>query len=272
MTAATARREALTSELAALTLRRDASALRVVRDAPAALSTLREELAARISRTHALLGALARSVLVVDDHADLAELTAEALCLALRVPVYVAHSAAEALAVWRRHRCGAVVADLYLPDGSGDEVVRAIGDVGVRSVIVSGVADLATLNAAARRCGAVAMRKPADGLVEVVRGKLDAVCPPLWCRATRDAIVDVSPDLARLIGRPAHALRGVPWRALVHPDDVARSEAERARRIGQGVEGFVQRMRRADGSYVALAWDVAPMVDGVLCAVARVVG
>lgn len=51
------------------------------------------------------------------------------------------------------------------------------------------------------------------------------------------------------------------------------SDARRATRdgMGTGVVGVVVRWRCADGSYVALAWDVAPLTDGVMYAVARVV-
>ena len=270
MSLATMRREALSNELARTVLAREASVLRVVRDAPAALTTLREELAARVSRNHRRIGAVSREVLLVEDNDSMRASLSVLLADSLRVPVRSASTAADGRRLWDRHRCGMVVVDLHLPDQLGDDFILSL-DRGVRAVLMSGVTDVVTLETAAARCHAIALQKPPDGIVDIVQKELDAVCPPFWCRASADTIIDISCDLARLIGRSPETLRGTSWRSMIHPDDLAASEAERARRMGLGVEGFVQRMRRADGGYVTLRWNVTPMVDGVVYAVARVV-
>jgi CheY-like chemotaxis protein len=113
----------------------------------------------------------ARAVLVVDDDRHLCALMA----LALRgegLDVHEAHTAADALAAWSRHRPLVVVADLMLPDELGDALIARLPR-GVRAVLTSGVAEAHTLDAAAARCGAMSMRKPAHDLVGTVRELLD---------------------------------------------------------------------------------------------------
>lgn len=116
-----------------------------------------------------------RSVLVVDDHEGVRQLLAHALRAALPgVPVHEARSGAEARGLHARHRPAAVVCDLILPDELGSDVLAGIGRAG--DVLTSGVADADALDAAARRCGAVPMRKPlvpADVIAEA-RRMLDA--------------------------------------------------------------------------------------------------
>jgi CheY-like chemotaxis protein len=114
---------------------------------------------------------LTRAVLLVDNDRHLSALMA----LALRADghaVHEAHSAADALAAWSRHRPRVVVADLMLPDELGDAFLARLPR-GVRAVLTSGVAEAHTLDAAAARCGAISIRKPAHDLVATVRGLLD---------------------------------------------------------------------------------------------------
>lgn len=101
-----------------------------------------------------------RSVLVVDDHDGTRHLLAAMLREALGCTVHEARSGAEARGLHARHRPAAVVCDLMLPDELGSDVLAAIGRPG--DVLTSGVADADALDAAAHRCGAVAMRKPID--------------------------------------------------------------------------------------------------------------
>lgn len=221
-------------------------------------------------------GGFTRSVIVLDDDRRQCEIMARTLEIALGVPVYQAEDSDDAIDLFREHRSCVIVADLFLAGGeSGETAIRAVrrhGHHAIRAVLVSGVADLVTLQGAAGECNATPLpRMELNRLPAIVLEMLDAVRPPLWCRASMDALVEVSPDLAEMLGETPEALAGTSWRARVHPEDLARSEAERARRMGQGVEGFQQRMRRADGSYVRLSWDVTPMTDGVVYAVARVV-
>lgn len=235
----------------------------VVRDAK---EDLRRRLDAERTR------GLTRSVLVVDDHSESLDVMVASLEIALGVPVYGARDCDEAMLLWSAHKPCAVVADLCLGNERGDTFINQLPH-GVRAVLLSGVADLLTLYTAAARCQATPLsRADVGSLPAIVRGMIDAVHPPLWCRADGNRFLDVSDDLAALLGRTRREMVGVGWRDIVHPDDIAPSEAEQCRRAGMGVEGFRQRMRRADGSYVTLAWDVTPMTDGVLYAVARVVG
>lgn len=114
---------------------------------------------------------LSRGVLVVDDDHHLCALMALALRGA-NLSVHEAHTAADALAVWSRHRPLVVVADLMLPDELGDALIARLPR-GVRAVLTSGIAEEHTLDAAARRCGAMSLRKPAHDLVATVRELLD---------------------------------------------------------------------------------------------------
>lgn len=100
------------------------------------------------------------SVLVVDDHDGTRHLLAAMLRDALGCTVHEARSGAEARGLHARHRPAAVVCDLMLPDELGSDVLAAIGRPG--DVLMSGVAEADTLDAAAHRVGAVAMRKPID--------------------------------------------------------------------------------------------------------------
>lgn len=275
MSAATIRCHALGQEYAALRLANRAG----VRTLPAAVAATRRvvddakaELRRRIEIQRT--GGLTRSVIVIDDDPDLRAMMSHGIELALHVPVYQAADGEEAISLFAEHRSCVLVADLFLADGeTGDSAIRRVrrhGNHAVRAVLVSGVVDLVTLQTAAGQCNATPLaRVDLARLPAVVAEMLDAVHPPLWCRAGTDVLLDVSPALADLLGEAPEAIAGTSWRARIHPDDLARSEAERARRMGEGVEGFVQRMRCADGSYVALSWDVSPSTDGVVYAVAR---
>ena len=171
-----------------------------------------------------------------------------------------------------RYKSAVVVADLMLRNGeTGDKFILGLGRK-PRAVLVSGAADSLTHQRAAATCNAIPLSRDDIGrLPEIVRGLLDTLHPPLWCRAARDQILSVSSDLAELIGYDAADIAGIGWRTIVHPDDMARAEAATRDGMGNGVTGVVVRWRCADGSYVALAWDVAPLTDGVMYAVARVV-
>lgn len=214
---------------------------------------------------------LSESVIVLDDDAAQRALMTWTLSNHLGVPVYGASSVAEARSLWYEHLSAVVVADLFLGTGEmGDQFIRSL-DHGVRSILVSGVADKLTLETAAARCNAIPMRKPVDGIVEIVRGLLHVVHPPLWCRASADHILSVSTALAHLLGYTPQEMVDLGWRHFVHPDDLRAGDAGRALRQEHGTDDYVQRMRKKDGGYVAISWDVAPMTDGVLYAVGHVV-
>jgi len=67
--------------------------------------------------------------------------------------------------------------------------------------------------------------------------------------------IRVSPSWERLLGHTAEEIAGVHFREFVHPDDLDRTMAEAAR-LGTGADsvGFVNRLRRRDGSYCWLQW------------------
>lgn len=215
---------------------------------------------------------LTRSVLVLDDDPAQRRIMQTALAEILGVPVYAASEIDEAQFLFDRYKPAVVVVDLILRGrDTGDKFIVNLGRK-PRAVLVSGASDSLTHQRAAATCNAIPLSRDDIGrLPEIVRGLLDTLHPPLWCRASKDDILSVSSDLADLIGYDVADLSGIGWRTIVHPDDSVRAEAATRDGMGTGVVGVVVRWRCADGSYVALAWDVAPLTDGVMYAVARVV-
>ena len=215
---------------------------------------------------------LTRSVLVLDDDPAQRRIMQTALAEILGVPVYAASEIDEAQFLFDRYKPAVVVVDLILRGrDTGDKFIVNLGRK-PRAVLVSGASDSLTHQRAAATCNAIPLSRDDIGrLPEIVRGLLDTLHPPLWCRASKDDILSVSSDLAGLIGYDVADLSGIGWRTIVHPDDSVRAEAATRDGMGTGVVGVVVRWRCADGSYVALAWDVAPLTDGVMYAVARVV-
>lgn len=264
-------------------LRRQASAVSsgTIPALRAVVRSAAEELRARLERERT--NDLSESVIVLDDDARQRNLIAATLRLALGIPVYTAATVGEARSLWYDHLSAVVVVDLCLdhdvkgPVEMGDQFIRSI-DHGVRAVLYSGGTDTVSLHTAAGKCNATPLRRMSDDprndfgkrLVSTVRDLLAVVHPPLWCRASPDAILSVSADLARLFGYTPQEMVDVGWRNLIHPDDVS-DDASRTRRYTDGVEGHVQRMRKKDGTYLAIAWDVAPITDGVIYAVGHVV-
>lgn len=214
---------------------------------------------------------LTRSVLVLDDDPAQRRIMQTALTTLLGVPVYAAGEIDEAQLVFDRYRPAVVVADLILRGrDTGDKFILNLGRK-PRAVLVSGASDSLTHQRAAATCNAIPLSRDDLGrLPEIVRGLLDTLHPPLWCRATGDRLLSVSDDLAERLGYDPSDLAGLDWRSMVHPDDLAASVAASREGTSRGVVGVVVRWRCADGSYVALAWDVAPLTDGVMYAVARV--
>ena len=129
--------------------------------------------AAWVTGSHKAPKGLARCVLIVEDHPS-GEVLAALLRTALDVPVYVATTAMQGRGMAQRYRPAAIFCDLALPDEHGDEMLAAIGRPGV--VLMSGAAHPADLDAAAKRCHAVALAKPLDGadVVREARRMLDA--------------------------------------------------------------------------------------------------
>lgn len=221
----------------------------------------------------ARLRGLKRAVLVVEDDSTMREILSHALSDALGAPVYAASTIDEAVALWNDHKPSVVVVDLFLGGQShGDKFISALPH-SVRAVLFSGIADKLTLESVAATCNAIPCRKGGEGekndVVGIVRGIIDLVHPPCWCRANTDTFLDVSTAFAALLGYTPGDMIGQRWSAFVHPDDLAAEMAEREQRRGKGVEGFCQRMLARDGSIVPIAWDVTPLTDGVLYATGR---
>lgn len=269
----TMRLQRLTADYAAdrLANRRAIATLPAVVTAVRAVVTDQQEALRRRLEAERTRG-LTRSVLVLDDDPAQRRIMQSALSTMLSVPVYAAGEAGEAQLLFERYKPAVVVVDLILRDrDTGDKFILGLGRK-PRAVLVSGASDSLTHHRAAATCNAIPLgRADLDKLPEIVRGLLDTLHPPLWCRAAADTILSVSGDLADLLGYDAGDLSGIGWRTIVHPDDMARAEAATRDGMGNGVVGVVVRWRCADGSYVALAWDVAPLTDGVMYAVARVV-
>ncbi|MGF1659721.1 MAG: PAS domain S-box protein [Rubrimonas sp.] len=75
---------------------------------------------------------------------------------------------------------------------------------------------------------------------------------------------------ADALGWPLEELTGARYLDFIHPDDVERTLAEMERlRGGGGVADFVNRYRRADGSYRWIEWRSAPSAADLVYFVAR---
>ena len=80
--------------------------------------------------------------------------------------------------------------------------------------------------------------------------------------------VEVNSAWSEVLGYPVEDFIGVPYRAFVHPDDLAgTSHADEASRH-TGVDRFVNRYRHRDGHYLNLQWRAIGR-DGNIYAIAR---
>ena len=91
------------------------------------------------------------------------------------------------------------------------------------------------------------------------------------CIANTDGrFLRVNAALAKTLGYAEQELNNRPFLELVHPDDVAATEAEIAKLAeGHPTIEFQNRFLRADGTWCWLSWTTAPAVDGMLYAIAR---
>ncbi len=82
------------------------------------------------------------------------------------------------------------------------------------------------------------------------------VSADLMCIRDMDGrFVKVNKAWEAVLGYPVEALQGAPLLSLLHPDDVAATRVNMNRAESDGdVNGFVNRYRRADGSYRRLEW------------------
>lgn len=85
------------------------------------------------------MGTMGYRILVVDDHDD----TTRVLSRLLRMKGYevlTAGTAAEAIDLCRTIRFDLMIADIDLPDGNGNDVMRELRPLGIRGVAFSGLA------------------------------------------------------------------------------------------------------------------------------------
>lgn len=76
-----------------------------------------------------------------------------------------------------------------------------------------------------------------------------------------------NPVLIRELGYSQRELASVNFLALVHPDDLERTETKAAQmlRTGEVAVGFTNRYRRKDGTYSLLRWRAMPVGDWWVC-------
>jgi PAS domain S-box-containing protein len=81
--------------------------------------------------------------------------------------------------------------------------------------------------------------------------------------------VSVNPAWAVVLGWSADEMRTMPFRGLVHPDDLASTEVELARLLnGERTTGFENRYRTKAGAYRWLSWTAVPD-NGLIYTAAR---
>jgi PAS domain S-box-containing protein len=99
------------------------------------------------------------------------------------------------------------------------------------------------------------------------------ISPDLLCIAGTDGYFKrLNPAWEHTLGHTAEELMSRPYREFVHPDDVARIDAEATEQLEQGkvTVAFENRYYCRDGSYRWLTWNATPTLDdGLVYAVAR---
>ncbi len=73
--------------------------------------------------------------------------------------------------------------------------------------------------------------------------------------------ISVSPAWERITGHALNTALTIPIAALLHPEDVEKSDAFRAGLRDGEPNSLINRFRRADGSYCWLAWRAVPLPD-----------
>lgn len=114
----------------------------------------------------------------------------------------------------------------------------------------------------------VADERLANALAQV-SGFFDISLDLLCIADAEGRFVRVSTAFEAVLGYPASQLEGHPFMDLVHPDDVAATQAIMAQLNGGAeVIDFVNRYRTADGDYRAIEWRASPK-NGLIYAAAR---
>jgi PAS domain S-box-containing protein len=82
---------------------------------------------------------------------------------------------------------------------------------------------------------------------------------------------EMNPAFKKVLGYSEEELRRTQFIDFVHPDDILKTkEVIENLALGQGLENFMNRYRRKDGTYVWFMWNATPY-DGFIYATARVV-
>ena len=98
--------------------------------------------------------------------------------------------------------------------------------------------------------------------------------PDMVCIFDNDStrFLKVNSVFSQVLGYPEAHLLNNPICTFIHPDDIEPTERIIREKLGQGcgVFGFINRYRKADGSYCWMEWNVRPRPDrGVTYGVAR---
>ncbi len=108
--------------------------------------------------------------------------------------------------------------------------------------------------------------------LQAERDRFIGLSMDLICLAGEDGLFkEVNPAFQRALGHSEDTLLAVPFLDFVHPDDVPATLAEIAKlKRGAPTLSFVNRYRRADGTFCWLEWSAAPVPGKhLLFAIAR---
>lgn len=145
-------------------------------------------------------------------------------------------TAADALAAVRAEAPDLILADVYLPDGDGIEVVRACG---VDAFVLSAATDARTVRRAFRAGALAYLVKPFEA--RTLADRLDRYA------RYRNLLSDTAPLTQKQIDRAATALRGAPEQA-----SLSRSATERTI-LGALTDGEASASEVADRSGISRA-------------------
>lgn len=158
--------------------------------------------------------------------------------------------------------------DVLLCRQDGNEIAVQVTTTQVRDakgigLFVSSYRDLTSRNLAEAE-----RRRAAERLDHFFGISTDLLC----IAGTDGYFKHLNPAWERTLGYTVEELLSRPYLDFVHPDDVARTEAESAQQIAfnQTTVMFDNRFRCRDGSYRWLSWNAVPIPDeGLVYAVAR---
>lgn len=106
-------------------------------------------------------------------------------------------------------------------------------------------------------------------IAEVLDAAAD--CWVVSSSAAEGSWVFVNARLCEVLGLGRDALLAAGWRALVHPDDLAKTQIAEGR-AWTGTTRIVNRFRTASGGWAQLRWIAPPYAAGVTLALARFEG